>query len=146
MTTATAAQLSEAARSFIDDGPHKLLIGEDWVESASGETFETIDPATGDTICAVAKAGAEDVDRAVKAAQAALEGPWSQLPAAGREQLMHKLADLVDENAEELAELEALDNGKPVTFARAVDVLGAGLGHRADRVARGRVDRLERLA
>jgi acyl-CoA reductase-like NAD-dependent aldehyde dehydrogenase len=128
MTTATAAQLSESARSFVDEGPHKLLIGEEWVESASGETFETIDPATGDVICAVAKAGAEDVDRAVKAAQAALEGPWSEMPASGRERLMQKLADLVDENADELAELEALDNGKPVTFARAIDV-AATSGH-----------------
>jgi acyl-CoA reductase-like NAD-dependent aldehyde dehydrogenase len=122
MTTATAAQLSESARSFVDQGPHKLLIGEDWVESATGETFETIDPATGEVICEVAKAGPEDVDRAVKAAQAALDGAWSELPAAGREALMRKLADLVDEHADELAELEALDNGKPVTFARAVDV------------------------
>ena len=122
MTTATAAQLSDSARAFVEGAPHKLLIGEDWVEPASGETFETIDPATGDVICEVAKAGAEDVDRAVKAAQAALEGKWSELPASARERLMHRLADLVDENAQELAELEALDNGKPVTFAGAVDV------------------------
>ena len=128
MTTATAAQLSDPARVFVEGGPHKLLIGEEWLESASGETFETIDPATGDVICAVAKAGAEDVDRAVKAAQAALEGPWSQMPASGREKLMHALADLVDKNAGELAEVEALDNGKPVTFARAVDV-AATAGH-----------------
>jgi aldehyde dehydrogenase (NAD+) len=128
MTTATAAQLSESARAFVDQGPHKLLIGEDWVDSASGETFETIDPATGEVICEVAKAGPEDVDRAVKAARAALDGAWSELPAAGREALMRKLADLVDENADELAELEALDNGKPVTFARAVDVT-ATAGH-----------------
>jgi acyl-CoA reductase-like NAD-dependent aldehyde dehydrogenase len=125
MTTATAAQLSDAARSFVDAGPHKLLIGDDWVESASGETFETIDPATGEVICAVAKAGAEDVDRAVKAAQAALEGKWSQIPPAAREALMRKLADLIEENKDELAELEALDNGKPVTYAGAVDVMGA---------------------
>ncbi len=128
MTTATAAQLSESARSFIEEGPHKLLIGEDWIESASGETFETIDPATGDVICEVAKAGSEDVNRAVKAAQAALEGPWSELPASAREVLMHKLADLIEQNKDELAELEALDNGKPVTFAGAVDVAGAA-GH-----------------
>ena len=124
MTTATAAQLSDPARVFVEAAPHKLLIGEEWVEAASGETFETIDPATGDVICEVAKAGAEDVDRAVKAAQAALDGEWSQMPASGRERLMQKLADLVDENAAELAELEALDNGKPVTFAGAVDVAG----------------------
>ena len=91
MTTATAAQLSDSARVFVEAAPHKLLIGEEWLEAASGETFETIDPATGDVICEVAKAGPEDVDRAVKAAQAALEGPWSEMPASGREQLMHKL-------------------------------------------------------
>ena len=125
MTTATAAQLSDAARAFVECPPDKLLIGEAWVDSATGETFETIDPATGDVICPIAKAGAEDVDRAVKAAQAALEGEWSQLPASGRERLMHKLADLIEANKQELAELEALDNGKPVTFAGAVDVAGA---------------------
>ena len=124
MTTATAAQLSDSPRVFIEAAPHKLLIGGEWVDSASGETFETIDPATGDVICAVARAGAEDVDRAVQAAQAALEGEWGQMPASGREKLMHELAALVDKNAAELAELEALDNGKPVTFARAVDVAG----------------------
>jgi acyl-CoA reductase-like NAD-dependent aldehyde dehydrogenase len=128
MTTATAAQLSDSARVFVEAAPHKLLIGEEWVESASGETFETIDPATGDMICEVAKAGPEDVDRAVRAAQAALEGPWSEMPASGRERLMHELANLVDTNAAELAELEALDNGKPVTFAGAVDVTGTA-GH-----------------
>jgi acyl-CoA reductase-like NAD-dependent aldehyde dehydrogenase len=125
MTTATASQLSDSARSFVEAGPHKLLIGDDWVESASGETFETIDPATGEEICAVAKAGSEDVDRAVAAAQAALEGDWAKMPAAGREQLMQKLAGLIDANGDELAELEALDNGKPVKFARAVDVSGS---------------------
>ncbi|HYH59568.1 MAG TPA: aldehyde dehydrogenase family protein, partial [Thermoleophilaceae bacterium] len=125
MTTATAAQLSEPARKFIECPPDKLLIGEEWVDSASGETFETIDPATGEVICAVAKAGAEDVDRAVKAAQAALEGKWAKLPPAAREALMRKLADLIEENADELAELEALDNGKPVKFAKAVDVASA---------------------
>ena len=125
MTSATASQLSDSARSFVEAGPHKLLIGDDWVESASGETFETADPATGEVICAVARAGSEDVDRAVAAAQAALEGAWSEMPPAGREQLMHKLADLIDANAQELAELEALDNGKPVRFAGAVDVAGS---------------------
>src|SRR3712207_5158548 len=120
MTTATAAQLSDAARAFIECPPDKLLIGEEWVDSATGETFETIDPATGDVICRIAKAGPEDVDRAVKAAQAALDGDWGKLPASGRERLMHKLADLIEANKQELAELEALDNGKPVTFAGAV--------------------------
>jgi aldehyde dehydrogenase (NAD+) len=114
-----------AATVSIGTGPHGLLIGGEWVESADGRTLETIDPATGETIAQVAHAGADDVDRAVKAAAAALEGPWSKLPAAGRSLLMNKLADLLDENADELAQIEALDNGKPVTIAGKVDVPGA---------------------
>ena len=76
----------------------------------------------------MAQAGAEDVDRAVAAAAAALAGEWGQLPAAKRERLMHRLADLIDANAEELAQLEALDNGKPVKLAARVDVPSAA-GH-----------------
>ncbi|HEX8854805.1 MAG TPA: aldehyde dehydrogenase family protein, partial [Thermoleophilaceae bacterium] len=100
----------------------RLLIGGDWVDAADGRTFETIDPATGQPICAVAEAGAEDVDRAVSAARGAFEGPWRSMPAAGRSLLINKLADLIEKNAEELAQLESLDNGKPVTIAGAVDV------------------------
>ncbi|MFL5883839.1 MAG: aldehyde dehydrogenase family protein, partial [Thermoleophilaceae bacterium] len=122
MTTATAEALSEPARFFVGAGPHKLLIDGDWAEAADGRAFETIDPATGEAICEVAHAGAQDVDRAVKAASAALEGKWAQMPAAGREQLIHRLADLVEQHGDELAEIEALDNGKPVKIAKRVDV------------------------
>ena len=125
MTTATAEALSDAARSFVTAGPHKLLIGGDWVDAADGRTFETIDPATGDPICEAAHAGPEDVDRAVKAAVAALEGKWAKMPAAGREKLMGRLADLIEEHGDELAEIEALDNGKPVKIAKRVDVPGS---------------------
>ena len=114
-----------AATVSIGAGPHELLIGGEWVEAADGRTFATIDPATGETIAQVAHAGAEDVDRAVKAAATALEGPWSKLPAAGRSLLMNRLADLIEANADELAQIEALDNGKPVTIAGKVDVPGA---------------------
>ena len=114
-----------AATVSIGAGPHQLLIGGEWVEAADGRTLATIDPATGETIAQVAHAGAEDVDRAVKAAAAALEGPWSKLPAATRSLLMNRLADLIEANAEELAQIEALDNGKPVTIAGKVDVPGA---------------------
>ena len=102
--------------------PSKLLIGGEWLDAADGRTFETIDPSTGEPICAVAHAGPEDVDRAVRAASAALEGKWAKLPAAGRAQLMHRLADLVEENADELARLESIDNGKPVKMAERVDI------------------------
>ncbi len=114
--------LSDAARSFVSAAPHRLLIGADWSEAADGRTFETIDPSSGEPICAVAQAGAEDVDRAVRAARAALEGPWGTMPAAERSRLMHRLADGVEAHADELAELEALDNGKPRKIAAAVDV------------------------
>ena len=122
MPTAALEALSDAARSFIESGPHKLLIGADWVDPADGRSFETIDPATGEPICEVAQAGAEDVERAAAAARAGLEGPWGQMPAAGRSQLMNRLADLVEEHIDELAELESLDNGKPLKMARVVDL------------------------
>ena len=122
MATATTESLSEAARTFVSADPHKLLIGDEWVEAADGRTFETIDPATGDVICEVAHAGAEDVDRAVRAAAAALEGKWATMPASRRSLLINRLADLIEANAEELAQLESLDNGKPVTIAGKVDV------------------------
>jgi acyl-CoA reductase-like NAD-dependent aldehyde dehydrogenase len=125
MTTATTEALSEAARSFVSSAPHKLLIGGEWVDAADGRTFQTIDPATGEPICEVAHAGAEDVDRAAKAAAAALDGKWLQMPAAGRERLMLRLADLIEEHGSELAEIEALDNGKPVKIATRVDVPGS---------------------
>jgi acyl-CoA reductase-like NAD-dependent aldehyde dehydrogenase len=122
MTTAALPEaLSDAAREFAA-GPHGLLIGGERADAADGRTFETVDPSTGQPIAQVAHAGAEDVDRAVKAARAALEGKWGKLPPAARSQLIFKLADLVEQHADELAELESLDNGKPVGLAKAVDV------------------------
>ena len=101
----------------------KLLINNEWVESTSGKTFPTINPTTGQEICQVAEAGAEDVDRAVSAAQAAFNvGPWCRMWAVERSRLLHRLADLIEENAEELARLESLDNGKPYRIARAADL------------------------
>jgi acyl-CoA reductase-like NAD-dependent aldehyde dehydrogenase len=119
--TAPPDALSEPARRFLA-GPHELLIGSERVAAADGRTFETIDPATGEAIAEVAQAGAEDVDRAARAARAALDGPWAKAPAAERARLIHLLADLISEHADELAELESLDNGKPVVYARSVDL------------------------
>ena len=122
MTTAALPEaLSDAARDFAA-GPHSLLIGGERTDAADGRTFETIDPSTGQPIAQVAHAGAGDVDRAVQAARATLDGKWGKLPAAARSQLIFKLADLVEQHADELAELESLDNGKPVGLAKAVDV------------------------
>ena len=119
MPTATAAQLeSESAREFIDSAPHRLLIGGERPEAANGRTFATIDPATGEPICEVAQAGAEDVARAVAAAREALEGPLRKVSPSKRAGLMYTLAELIKANLGELAELESLDNGKPLAAAK----------------------------
>jgi aldehyde dehydrogenase (NAD+) len=119
MPTATAEQLtSEAARAFIARGPHGLQIGEESVAAVDGRTFETIDPATGEAICEVAQAGAEDVERAAGAARAALEGPLRKVSASKRAGLIYNLAELIKANGDELAELESLDNGKPLAAAK----------------------------
>jgi aldehyde dehydrogenase (NAD+) len=101
----------------------KLLIDNRWIPSESGRTFATINPATGDEICQVAEADAADVDKAVKAARTAFEhGPWRKMPASERGRLLNRLADLIESHADELARLESLDNGKPFSVAKAVDV------------------------
>jgi aldehyde dehydrogenase (NAD+) len=104
--------------------PPRLLIGNEWVNSKSGKTFPTFNPATGEEICSVAEADAEDVDRAVEAARAAFQsgGPWRRLAASERGRLLNKLADLIEKNAVDLARLESLDNGKPYSVALAADL------------------------
>jgi acyl-CoA reductase-like NAD-dependent aldehyde dehydrogenase len=124
-TTALPEQLSDAAREFAT-ATQLLLIDGERAEAADGRTFETTDPATGETITTVAHGSAEDIDRAVKAARQALEsGPWGKAGAAERARALNRLADLVDEHADQLAQLESLDNGKPVKLARFVDVAGS---------------------
>jgi acyl-CoA reductase-like NAD-dependent aldehyde dehydrogenase len=132
MTTISADTLPDAlggpAREFIAQ-PQRLLIGSERLDAADGRTFATLDPATGTEIAEVALGGGEDVARAVAAARSAFaEGPWSSMPASGRERLMHALADAIEARAEEIAQIESLDNGKPVGLAQYVDVNGA-VGH-----------------
>jgi len=101
----------------------KLLINNRWVASESGKTFATVNPATGEEICQIAEADSADVDKAVRAARAAFEhGPWRKTLASERGRMLHRLADLIEKHADELARLESLDNGKPVSVAKAVDV------------------------
>jgi acyl-CoA reductase-like NAD-dependent aldehyde dehydrogenase len=120
--TTLPEQLSEPVKEFASR-PHQLLIDGEWLDAADGRTFETVDPATGKPIAQIAQAGAADVERAVGAARRALEGgPWRTAPAAERARPLYRLADLVERHADELAELESLDNGKPVKLARIVDV------------------------
>jgi aldehyde dehydrogenase (NAD+) len=101
----------------------KLLINNRWVEAASGKSFPTTNPATGDEICQVAEADTADVDMAVKAARKAFDGgPWRKMSAAERGRLLNKLADLIETHIDELARLESLDNGKPYQVALAADL------------------------
>ena len=100
-----------------------MFIGGKWVGSASGQTFDTVNPATGETICRVAEGDAADIDLAVNAARKAYEsGPWSKMNASGRGRLLNKLADAIEANADELASLETLDNGKPIGESSAADL------------------------
>ncbi|MFI7106258.1 aldehyde dehydrogenase family protein [Nonomuraea sp. NPDC050227] len=102
-----------------------LYIGGAWGPAADGATFATLDPAEATVITECAEAGPADVDRAVAAARAALDDPaWAELPAAARARLLWKVADLVEEHADELAELETRDNGQPLAVARNVTVPG----------------------
>jgi len=101
----------------------RLLINNRWVNSESGKTFPTINPATGEEIAQVAEADSGDVDKAVRAARAAFDGgPWRKMSAAERGRMLNRLADLIEQNADELALLESLDNGKPYQIAKAADL------------------------
>jgi acyl-CoA reductase-like NAD-dependent aldehyde dehydrogenase len=122
--TATAEpQLQAGTRAFLADSPKGLLIGGEWLPAASGETFATLNPATGQPLAEVALASTADVDRAVEAARRALEsGPWPSLSGADRGNLLWKLAEVLEQHADELAELETLDNGKPIRASRQGDL------------------------
>ena len=123
MTDAPAPQLRAETQAFLASGPKQLLIGGAWVPALSGETFATLNPATGQPLLEVALAGEADVDRAVQAARAAFEADaWAALGGADRGNLLWKLADLLEQHADELAELETLDNGKPIRTARYGDL------------------------
>jgi phenylacetaldehyde dehydrogenase len=111
--------------------PRQLFINGHWVDAASGKTFETPDPATGETLARIAEGDAEDIDRAVKAARKAFEeGPWSRMTPSERGRIVWKIGEKILEHTDELAQLESLDNGKPFLVAQAADVpLAADLFH-----------------
>ena len=117
-----AVLMHEDVSSFLAR-PRPLWIGGRWVEAASGRSFETLDPASGERLAEVAEGDAEDVDRAVAAARRAFDAPaWSGMTPSERGRLLMRLADAVETHADELAQLESLDNGKPVAVARGADV------------------------
>ena len=116
---------SDAATKVLARKP-QLFINNEWVDSSHGETIAVIDPSSGKEVGRFVDASDADVDRAVAAARAAFDdGRWSNLPPLVRERALHKLADLIEAHADELAELEAIDNGKPITMAKHVDVVNA---------------------
>ncbi|MBF6094075.1 aldehyde dehydrogenase family protein [Nocardia cyriacigeorgica] len=125
MTAVSEFPIRTQVRSFLDR-PKRLLIGGEWVDAASGRTFATEDPATGATLAEVAHGGAEDVDRAVRAARQAFDdGPWQWMKPNERERLLWRVGDILSERAAEFGELEALDNGKSAGIATAVDTAWA---------------------
>jgi phenylacetaldehyde dehydrogenase len=109
----------------------QMFINGEWVDAASGKTFETPNPATGETLARVAEGDAEDISRAVRVARAAFEsGPWSRMTPSERGRIVWRIGDLILEHVDELAQLESLDNGKPFLVAQAADVpLAADLFH-----------------
>ncbi len=114
------AALSPAVQAFLT-APQRMLIDGAFVTARSGETFETLDPATGQHLATVPQAGTQDVDAAVTAAERALER-WSATSPAERERIIHRFADLIEAHADAFAEIESIDTGKPVGHVRAVDV------------------------
>lgn len=115
-------ELEPAVRQFIDS-PCKMLIDGQWVAAEAGQTFEVYNPATDEVIAHAQSADKHDVDKAVKAARRAFDdGPWTRMSPAERGRIVWRIGDLIMHYQEELAQLEALDNGKPISIARAADV------------------------
>ena len=118
-TVASIDPQKSRAAGFLAGGPKQLLIDGRWVRAAAGATFATADPATGSTLALVARAGQEDADAAVAAARRALQhGPWAGITPAEKAKLLWRIADAIEEHADELAELETLDQGKVYATAR----------------------------
>jgi phenylacetaldehyde dehydrogenase len=118
-------EYSAAAKKFLSRHP-KLFINNEWVSSSHGATIAVEDPSSGREICQIADASDKDVDRAVAAARIAFDdGRWTGLAPMQRERIINRLADLLEANADEFAEIEAIDNGKPKGMAAAVDIPGA---------------------
>src|SRR5215470_1259609 len=108
-------RIETAGHPFLDGKTKRLLIDGKWVEAVSGKTFDSINPATGEVLATVAEGDAEDIDRAVKAARRAFDGPWRKWKPFERQRLLLRIADLVEEHFEELSVLDTLDMGAPIT-------------------------------
>jgi len=117
--------MSDAAISFLRK-QHRLWVNGKWVESSSKKFIDVVDPASGEVVSSISDASQQDLDACVDSARAAFEGgEWSNLKPAERSRLIHKFADAIEENLEELAYLETVDNGKPFMLSQTVDVPAA---------------------
>jgi len=122
MATAVAPQWHTEVQAFVGK-PRKMFIDGKWVEAASGKTFPSYNPATGEVMAKVAEGDREDINRAVTAARKAFEsGPWPNMSASERGRLIWKLGDLLEQHLEQFAQIESLDNGKPLAIARVADI------------------------
>ncbi|NMP24851.1 aldehyde dehydrogenase family protein [Sulfobacillus harzensis] len=113
--------ISPEVRDFLSR-PRPMLIGGRWQDSADNQRLWVKDPASGENLVEVAAGGAEDIDRAVKAADKAFNGRWSRITPAERARLLWKLADLIEEHAQEFSEIESINTGKPITETMLADV------------------------
>ncbi len=121
-----AIQPGKAAQTFLERSPHKLFVNGKWSDASAGGHFTTHDPATGDEIGKIAQGGAADVDAAVAAARTAFEsGEWPAMTPMGRSAILQRIADLIEANIDELAELETLDQGKALYVGRWAEIPGA---------------------
>lgn len=121
MSTLKTHNIHPHTQSFLEKSPHKLLINGEWVTAVSQQTYTSYNPSDGSPLAEIALAATKDVDRAVAAAKAALNGPWGKMTPGQREAIMRRLGDLINQHKQELAELESLDVGKPISATQAID-------------------------
>lgn len=122
----SSADLQPGTNTFLSRGTQRMLIGPDWVDAADGKIIETRNPYNGELLSTIPAGKAADVDRAVAAAREALEsGVWSKMLPSARARILWKIADLIESNIDELAELETLDQGKPLYVGRWAEIPGA---------------------
>jgi aldehyde dehydrogenase (NAD+) len=110
--------ISISRHPYADGGAKQMLIDGQWVDAASGKTFETRNPATGELLATVAEGNKAEIDKAVAAARRAFEGPWSKFTPYERQNLLLKFADLVEQHFDELSTLDTLDMGAPLSRTR----------------------------
>ncbi|MCC6146660.1 MAG: aldehyde dehydrogenase family protein [Anaerolineaceae bacterium] len=110
-----------AVRAFLDASPKEMIVGGKKVKSISGKTYTSINPSDGTKLTEICSGDQADIDRAVEAARAAMEGPWGRMLPGEREKILRRFAELIEKHSEQLAQLESLDNGKSLNHTRMID-------------------------